>query len=48
MISFDRSRNKLIWRHFHVEGFVNQYAAEPVRAGVLVFQSEAIENIPVG
>ncbi len=31
-----------------MEGFVNQYAAEPVRDGVLRFQSEAIENIPAG
>jgi hypothetical protein len=48
MISYDRSRRKLVLRQFHVEGFVNQYVAEPVRDGVLIFQSEAIENIPAG
>ena len=46
MISYDRSRKTFVLRQFHVEGFVNQYAAEPVRDGVLSFQSEAIENIP--
>lgn len=48
MISYDRSRKTFVLRQFHVEGFVNQYAAEPVRDGVLRFQSEAIENIPAG
>jgi hypothetical protein len=47
-ISYDRSRNKFVLRQFHVEGFVNQYVAEPVANGVLRFTSEAIENIPVG
>jgi hypothetical protein len=48
MISYDRSRKTFVLRQFHVEGFVNQYAAEPVRDGVLSFQSEAIENIRAG
>jgi hypothetical protein len=48
MISYDRSRKKLVLRQFHVEGFVNQYAAEPVREGMLRFTSETIENIPAG
>ena len=48
MISYDRSRKRLVLRQFHVEGFVNQYAAEPLRGGVLSFSSESIENIPVG
>ena len=48
MISYDRSRKKLVLRQFHVEGFVNQYAAEDVRDGVLRFESESIENIPAG
>ena len=49
MISYDRSRKKFVLRQFHIEGFVNQYAAEPVRdGGVLTFHSEAIENIPPG
>jgi hypothetical protein len=38
-----------VFRQFHVEGFVNQYASEPdARPGTLVFSSEAIENIPAG
>ncbi len=48
MISYDRSRRTLISRQFHIEGFVNQYAAEPVRDRVLIFHSEAIENVPAG
>ncbi len=48
MISYDRARKTLVLRQFHIEGFVNQYAADPVRDGVLVFRSEAIENIPPG
>ncbi len=48
MISYDRARRKFVLRQFHVEGFVNQYAAEPLRDRVLVFHSEAIENIPPG
>ena len=50
MISYDRSRKVFVLRQFHVEGFVNQYASEPVRdaAGLLRFTSEAIENIPAG
>jgi hypothetical protein len=26
MFSYDRARNSLVMRQFHVEGFVNQYA----------------------
>ena len=48
MISYDRSRKTFVLRQFHVEGFVNQYAAEPIRDGVVTFQSEAIENISSG
>jgi hypothetical protein len=48
MISYDRSRKRLVLRQFHAEGFVNQYAAEPHRGGVLSFSSESIENIPAG
>jgi len=47
MISYDRSRKKLVLRQFHVEGFVNQYA-EASREGLLSFLSESIENIPPG
>jgi hypothetical protein len=48
MISYDRSRRQLVLRQFHVEGFVNQYAAVALREGVLRFTSESIENIPAG
>jgi hypothetical protein len=48
-ISFDRTRQKLVLRQFHVEGFVNQYVEDgdssPAR---LVFTTESIENIPAG
>ena len=48
-ISFDSGRKRLVFRQFHVEGFVNQYLLEasstPDR---LVWVSEAIENIPAG
>jgi hypothetical protein len=47
--SFDRGRNRLVLRQFHIEGFVNQYVAEPGNsADRLVFTTEAIENIPAG
>jgi hypothetical protein len=49
LFSFDRARKRLVLRQFHIEGFVNQYVAEvPARPGVVVFTSEAIENIPAG
>jgi hypothetical protein len=47
--SFDRAKKTVIFRQFHIEGFVNQYALQPTsQPGVLVFVSEAIENIPAG
>lgn len=47
--SFDSARKKLVYRQFHVEGFVNQYVADPPsKPGVIVFTTEAIENIPPG
>jgi hypothetical protein len=47
--SFDNGRKTIVFRQFHGEGFVNQYVLEPTtRPGVLVFVSEAIENIPKG
>ena len=48
MISYNRSRKKLIMRQFHVEGFVNQYVGEPGADKSVQFVSEAIENIPAG
>ena len=48
-ISFDRSRKALVFRQFHVEGFVNQFLESPESTPTrLVFTSEAIDNIPPG
>jgi THAP4-like, heme-binding beta-barrel domain len=48
-ISYDAARKLFVFRQFHVEGFVNTYVGSP-DAGpvVIVFTSEAIENIPPG
>ena len=47
--SFDNARKTVVFRQFHVEGFVNEYVFEPTtKPGVLVFVSEALENIPKG
>jgi hypothetical protein len=49
LFSYDRARKTIVFRQFHVEGFVNQYVADASAAdGRLVFTSEAIENIPAG
>jgi hypothetical protein len=47
--SFDRARKRIVFRQFHVEGFVNTYVqAGEASADTIVFLSEAIENIPAG
>jgi hypothetical protein len=47
--SFDRAKKTVIFRQFHIESFVIQYALQPTsKPGVLVFVSESIENIPAG
>ena len=47
--SHDRARRTLVLRQFHQEGFVNQYVmATGGAAGKVVFESEAIENVPAG
>lgn len=48
VVSFDKGRKKLVFRQFHVKGFVNQYVLESATADTFVFVSEAIENIPPG
>jgi hypothetical protein len=49
LFGFDRARKLVIFRQFHSEGFVTQYAmAQPSAPGRLVFTTEAIENIPAG
>ena len=49
-LSLDRGRKAFVLRQFHVEGFVNTYAAPAAQAVIpaIVFTSEAIENIPAG
>ena len=47
--SFDHARHTLVFRQFHQEGFVNQYVmAVGSPAGTVVFETEALENIPAG
>ena len=48
--SFDRSRNCLVLRSFHVEGFINQYAVDVTgdKAIVITHVSESVENGPPG
>jgi hypothetical protein len=47
--SFDRARQRIVLRQFHVEGFVNQYVQNADSAALrLVFTTESIENIPAG
>jgi len=45
MFSFDKQRNVLVLRQFHIEGFVNTYrqVSEP-GAEKLMFESESFEN----
>jgi hypothetical protein len=49
-ISYDRGRTSFVLRQFHLEGFVNQFKAESISEDgrLIVFTSEAIENIPAG
>ena len=48
--SFDRARKTVVFRQFHIEGFVNQYVMDPAEPGAktLVFRTESIENIAPG
>jgi THAP4-like, heme-binding beta-barrel domain len=47
--SFDRARKRIVFRQFHLEGFVNQYVQDSESsAQKLVFTTESIENIPPG
>lgn len=47
--SVDRTRQRLVLRQFHVEGFVNQYVEDPGASPTkVVFTTESIENIPAG
>lgn len=48
--SYDKNREKFVFRQFHVEGFVNQYVLESISEDgkTLIFITESIENIPAG
>jgi mannose-6-phosphate isomerase-like protein (cupin superfamily) len=49
VFTFDKAAKRIVFRQFHVEGFVNEYAMEPQASGnTLVFTTTAIENIPHG
>jgi len=46
-LSYDHARRVIVFRQFHQEGFVNQYAMQPTaKPTTLVFESEALENVP--
>lgn len=48
--SYDGQKKKLVFRQFHVEGFVNEYVEQSVSADgkTVVLVTERIENIPEG
>lgn len=50
VISFNKSREKIIFRQFHVEGFVIQYTLNDSLSNesTLIFESEYIENFVPG
>jgi hypothetical protein len=49
LFSFDSGRQRIVFRQFHIEGFVNQYVLDPASTPErLVLTTEAIENIPPG
>ncbi len=49
IFSVDRLRKRVVFRQFHVEGFVNQYLLEPGAEGPRrVFVSERFENLSDG
>lgn len=49
IFSVDRSRKRIVFRQFHIEGFVNEYVQEASSGDrTFVFVTESIENIPSG
>ena len=49
MIGYYKARQKLVFRQFHVEGFVSTYVQQETgNLKKMVFVSEAIENISPG
>ncbi len=49
-LGFDKLRRRAVLRQFHSEGFVAQYvaASDALDGAEIIFDSEAIENIPAG
>ena len=50
IFSFDKARETIVFRQYHVEGFYNQYVLDSAgtQGKVLVFTTEVIENGPAG
>lgn len=50
MISYDKSRKKIIFRQYNIEGYVNQYVLSDslTNDSTLVFETEIIENFVPG
>jgi hypothetical protein len=48
--SYDRNLQKIVWRQFHSEGFVNEYTLDSISADghVLEFVTVRIENLAPG
>ncbi len=44
MFSYDKARNFIVLRQFHVEGFVNTYRIAVASGDKIVFESESFEN----
>jgi hypothetical protein len=49
-MSYDHHRKTIVYRQFHIEGFVNQYVLDSLSSDgtTFIFVSEAIENAPAG
>jgi hypothetical protein len=49
VFSFDTARKTVVFRQFHIEGFVSQYVLDSESTATrLVLTTESIENIPAG
>ena len=47
--TFERARKRMLFRQFHIEGFVTIYVHDAdAKPGTVSFTTEAIENIPPG
>ena len=50
LISFDENRKLIVYRQFHIEGYINQYVLNDSLSNdtVLVFETETIESFVPG